>query len=148
MTSTHLITQAVVAGLQGQIDSITNQLGAANSDLASAIQGLINSLNTAYSTVRLNLESHTLENYATVHGGATSAQVTYLDSAANIVGDYVVGVNIGGTQLWLPASTAQDGVCHSQCHSACNCTCEFWVFIPPLLALAIRFLVPVATGIC
>lgn len=126
MDSTHLITQAVVAGLQSQIDTVTNQLNTANSDLASAIQGLINSLNTAYDTVRSNLEAHILEDYSTVHGGATSAQVNYLDSAANIVGDYVVGINIGGTQLWLPASSAQEGVCHSQCHSACNCTCEFW----------------------
>jgi len=149
MNETNLITQAVVFGLQDQIELIRNNLAAANANLETARSSLSIQLNNAYTNMFSQITTtqnsiaaqiasaldsiqstfnnifsqyaeHINTSYSTAHGGIFVEGSSYRDSGNDEVGQYVVKLNISGIDYFIPASPVATGNCHSQCHSQCH----------------------------
>jgi len=108
----------VVNGLQSDLltfeSNLLSVLNANNNSLNSALSTAVNDLNTSVTTQLATLSSqlatHIAQDYSVAHTGITSSQATYLDSADNTVGNYVVNFQIGGVTYYVPASLNSAGV--------------------------------------
>lgn len=140
MSDTNLITQAVIAGLQAQIDIIQNNLTVANANLQSVSNNLTANLATSYSslasqlsaatasltsllngynsTLTASLNAHIAANYSTAHGGISATSGDYRDSSNDQVGTKIVDIIIAGVHYYVPASPSPVGVCYTPpCYS-------------------------------
>lgn len=126
---THLVTQAVISGLQVGVDELNETYANLSLSLSENAKLLAARINQLALDRRAELTLHksfgvSPNDINRAHGGVSWNDTNYFDSAGDTVGTELVICNIGGTSYYIPASPNKYGPCHAhcnQCDDSCCC---------------------------